>query len=104
MITYETIEKIEKTFDIKLYNFQKDYLLGMSNHLGYMRASGRTFAYMLRLLLEDGEEIPFREVRSGNYNDGHYGSEYKRWFSRELYELNLKLIKAGFKTRLNIKK
>lgn len=98
MITGDLIPKIEKAFGFQLYDWQKEYLLGKTNHRLGGRRNGKTFAYCLKLLLSDGEPINRREVF--RYRDGEHGLRYHDWFRNYCLEINDILTKNGFKTRI----
>ena len=88
MITEKMIPRIEQAVGFPLYDWQKDYLLG--------RRNGNTFAYIVKLLLSDGEPIKRRDLLK--YLDGEYGN--RRWFTDYVLEINDTLMKAGFETRV----
>lgn len=93
------IRKIEKAFGFTLYNWQKDYLLG--NHYKFphgRRSSGRTFAYCLKLLLSDGEQIKRGDLFK--YRDKNHGTHYNSWFARYIWDINKILVAAGIETRI----
>mgnify|MGYP001172666845 FL=1 len=93
----KVIKRIEQAFGIQLYNWQKDYLLGKRDIIEYGRNNGKTFAYCIKLLLSDGEPMKRRELRK--YADG-YGNRYQECFAGYALEINDKLVKAGFETRV----
>jgi hypothetical protein len=97
-ITDSTLEKIEKIFGYPLYDWQKEYLRGITNERPYGRCNGKTFAYCIRLLLEDREKIPLRDIKK--YKDEMHGSQYTRWFCGYLIDINKILIGNGFETNL----
>lgn len=98
MITPEMIPKIEKVFGFHLYDWQKDYLLGNIWFGPSGRRQGKTFAYCLKLLLTDGDQINQNDLK--NYIDEIHGKSYPHWFFGFCMEINNKLIDAGFKTRI----
>lgn len=101
MITPETIQKIESVFGFSLYDWQKDYMLGKMQHRAGGRHNGNTFAYCVRLLLADGDPIRINDL--WKYMDELHGSGYARWFAGYCMEINVKLVAAGFKTRVEVK-
>lgn len=100
-ITDSTLDKIEKVFELHLYDWQKDYIKGITNERPVGRYNGKTFAYCIRLLLEDREKISVREL--GKYKDEVHGSGYQRWFCGYLIEINKVLRDNGFETNLSQK-
>lgn len=98
IINDEKIEKIEKAFGFALYDWQKSYLKGEANRKYGERGNGKTFAYCLRLLLSDGEQIRCEELR--RYADELHGPNYPKWFTRYCIDINKTLVNNGFKTRL----
>ena len=98
MITEEMLPKIEKAFDFSLYVWQKDYLLGKRQGRTLVRRNGNTFAYILRLLLSDGEPIKIKELTK--YVDEYHGARYFMCFCEYCMEINDILLQNGFKTRL----
>lgn len=97
-ITEQVLSKIEDTFDLTLYDWQRDYLLGKTDTRMGGRHNGNTFAYCIKLLLSDGKLIPRRE--SGKWIDEWHNGYYTSWFKGYLEEINDKLISVGFETRL----
>lgn len=106
-ITEETLSRLERVFKIQFYPWQKEYLIDDNwNNRPMGRHNGKTFAYMIKLLLSDGEKIKFSDIKHGKgcYVDGDYGGErYVSWFAGELLHLNDILQNAGFETRLDTK-
>lgn len=97
-ITDETIQKIEEIFGFSLYGWQREYLKGERTSRTEGRQNGNTFAYCLKFLLSDGEKVRKKEVYK--YRDGYRGARYPRWFQRYCLEINQKLAKHGFETRI----
>ena len=102
------IRRIEKALNIKLYKWQKRYILGECSWIyGEQRQTGRTTAYILRLLIDVNYpplviyENPSHYVDS--YENGFPrsggGETYTRFFIRELRRINKILNSAGVKTR-----
>lgn len=96
MITEKMIPRIEQAVGFPLYDWQKDYLLGNTRTVIGGRRNGNTFAYIVKLLLSDGEPIKRRDLLK--YLDGEYGN--RRWFTDYVLEINDTLMKAGFETRV----
>lgn len=94
------IPQIEKAFGFKLYDWQREYLLGKKQFRSGGRRNGNTFAYCLKLLLADREPIELSTLHT--YADESHGNRYPKWFANYCYEINDTLVRAGFKTRLNI--
>ncbi len=97
-ITDESIQKIEEIFGFSLYSWQKEYLKGERTSRTEERRNGNTFAYCLEFLLSDGEKIRKKEVYK--YRDKDHGASYSRWFQGYCLEVNQKLVKNGFETRI----
>lgn len=90
MINEYIINQIESVFGFKLYDWQKDYLLGKSaipNSIWDERNTGTTFIYIVNHLLEgySVNEIPL---------DIHPCEQYKSWFRRYVRDINARLIEA----------
>lgn len=91
--------RIEQAFGIRLYNWQKDYLLGKRDII-YGCNNGKNFAYCVKLLLSDGEPIKLVDDLFKCRDEADYGTKYCSWFSGYVLEINDKLVAAGFETRL----
>lgn len=107
MINEKLIPQIEKAFGFPLYEWQKEYLLGKQAWVATGRQNGKTFAYILNLLLSDGEPIkvtgvkPIDRCELFEMTDMYFsGYRYKKWFFRECLEVNQTLIENGIKTRI----
>lgn len=91
MIYEKTFEKIEKTFGFKLHDWQKDYI---SMKIDYIpvggRCCGKTFAFILRQLLNYEEKIKFGDKKQF-YEcfvcDRNEPIMYKDWFINETYKI-----------------
>lgn len=92
------IQKIEKAFGFSLYDWQKDYLLGKRNTRMGGRCNGNTFAYCLKILLSDREQIKKKDLFK--YRDERHGTHYDSWFARVALDINNTLVAAGFETRI----
>lgn len=76
-ITGRSIKGIEQAFGFQLYD---------------------TFAYCLKRLLSDGEPIKRRDLFK--YRDENHGTHYDSWFAGYIWDINNKLLAAGFETRI----
>ena len=95
MINEEVLGQIEKAFDIKLYDWQRDYLLDKPFKTPTSSQSGRSFAKIIKLLLTT--EIKEREIRSF----AKYESIHRQiYFEKQVLEIDNKLKSAGIKTKL----
>lgn len=106
-ITEETIQKIEQIFGFSLYDWQKDYIMGKSEYVAPGRRNGKTFAYILKLLLSDGTKIRYRDLKERYIENDkkkitRYGNAYPSKFSVECLRINDILIQNGFKTRIEV--
>ena len=107
MITEEVIRKIEKAFGFPLYEWQKEYLLN-GRLTPKERGNGKTFAYILGLLLYDGEPIKVTRNKSiydcelPKWHDGGRlrSFNYEKWFFHECLRINKILVENGIKTRI----
>lgn len=99
-ITDEDIAKIEKIFGFKLYDWQIDYIRGKEVARPYGRRTGKTFAYILRLLLNSPFEITEKSITTDEY----HGIEYRDWFLRELIKIDTVLKENGFETSFKRRK
>lgn len=92
---------IEGVLGFELYDWQKDYILG-KRYDGYTgRRSGRTTAYMIRLMLSEGPPINLyitKELLS--ILDGSYGPSYHVWFRREFRNLYRKFYNSPLRPML----
>ncbi|HHY26432.1 MAG TPA: hypothetical protein GX523_06740 [Desulfitobacterium dehalogenans] len=97
----EIIRIVELALRIKLYDWQKAYITGVSDYVMPGRVSGKTTAYMIRLCLSEGNTIDLTkrdEIR--RYADGCHGSHYLDWFRHELQCVYMELKKvSGLKLR-----
>lgn len=97
-ITDTTIHEVEEIFGFALYDWQKNYLLGKTNYRSSARCNGNTFIYCVRLLLSDGYDISKKNIYK--FEDEYHGTQYYRWFTRYIIEIDNELKRNGFKTRL----
>lgn len=92
----EIIRIVELALRIKLYDWQKAYITGVSGYLMPGRASGKTTAYMIKLCLSDGEPIDLTKGKEiERYIDEICGSHYFDWFKRELWNIYAELKRVG---------
>ncbi|MGE4272078.1 MAG: hypothetical protein AB7E31_04310 [Desulfitobacterium sp.] len=93
---YEIIRIIEKAMKFKLYDWQKAYILGVTNYVQPGRVSGKTTAYMLRLCLSEGEPIDLTNHETLLYYlDGSHDTNYLNWFRYHLQDIYLELQMIG---------
>lgn len=102
-MTTESIEKIipviEKIFDIRLYEWQKQFLMDLPHVSPTGRRNGRTFIYCIKLCLSDGEPMDFRFNRSHDYVDEAHGPHYEGWFRRYFLDIHHALEEHGIPVR-----
>ena len=99
MITQEMIVRIEKVFGFSLRDWQKDYLLGKQLNMQSGIGNGKTFAYVLKLLLSEGKPIKAKKLTK--YIDEYpEPRRYSLWFRDYCMDINSALVENGFKTRL----
>lgn len=92
------LEQVEKALDIRLYDWQKAYILDKyyDTAAAARRASGKTLAYIIKKLLTP---MPFAISKKEleHYSDGS-GKRYNVYFKKWALEINEKLTAAGIKT------
>lgn len=92
------LEQAEKALDIRLYDWQKAYILDKyyDTAAAARRASGKTLAYIIKRLLTP---MPFAISKKEleHYSDGS-GKRYNVYFKKWALEINEKLTAAGIKT------
>ena len=87
---------IEIALQIKLYDWQKAYILGVSDYMMQGRATGKTLAYMIKLCLSKGEPINMSSRRNiEKYVDGRHGGRYIDWFRSYLGDIYYRLESQG---------
>lgn len=90
------LDQVEKALDIKLYDWQRAYILGRK-WMQSSRHSGRTLAYTIKLLVFYNK--PIRKKALYHYADSlGRGMKYCQWYRRYALEINEKLTAAGIKT------
>lgn len=86
------IECIEEGLGFKLYDWQKDYVLGKPCYIPTSRGTGSTTAYIIKLIISEGKPIrldkPGAIVEICDYN---HGPLYLRWFENEFSQIYWKL-------------
>jgi len=95
VINEAVLGQIEMAFDIKLYEWQRSYLLGKPFDPPTDRQSGRTFAYIIKLLLS--KEMQQRGI--GRLAEKSEGA-YRDWFKGQVLEIDDQLKAAGIETKL----
>lgn len=95
-INENTIPIIEKALDFKLYDWQRAYLLGEPHKIPHERATGKTTAYIVKLLLTNKEPIDIKRD-APKYKD-HKCSHYTYWFRNEMKYIDDKLTDVGLNT------
>lgn len=111
-INEEILLRIEKVFEIKLYEWQKAYLLDepiLLNIITTGRCQGKTFGYIIKTIFESDELLDLRRPESlenkcdwwslgRSPRDIRYGS-YDRFFKSMFKEIYQKLIENDFIVR-----
>lgn len=99
-ITEQTIPHIEKAIGLKLYDYQKNYLMD-KGYLRRGRATGKTVAYCIKLALSEGEPLDMRkpeEFSDGQQLDNQI-SYARNFFRREFMKYWKMLKDYGFPVR-----
>ena len=101
-IADEVIEKIETAFNIKLCDWQKEYLKNDNvQTINAGRANGRILVYTIKTLLADDEQIKLRDLkRISKKVDKDHGVKYSKWYLKYILGVNKILTQAGLKTGL----
>lgn len=99
----EKIKLIEAAFNLKLHEWQKLYLFDEFEDGYYIpcgRKNGRTFAYMIKLCLSEGDPIKlYRTPDLARYRDENHGCIYDHWFRQELRIVYKTLLRTNLKLR-----
>ncbi len=94
------IPRIEKALGFNLHDHQIKYLLN-DGSLKLGRATGKTTAYCIKLVLSDGEALDLRKPEI--YADEIFLHDHQRYarnfFKHELLNIREKLMKCGFAVR-----
>lgn len=102
------IRQFEKALNIKLHKWQKRYICREGSWFyGEQRQTGRTTAYILRLLIDVKAPPLFIYENPSRYADSYEngyprsggGHIYTHYFTSELRRINKILKSAGVKTR-----
>lgn len=97
------VHAIEVALKIKLYDWQKAYIVGASDYLMPGRVTWRTTAYMLKLLLSKGPPIHLYKTNTlHEICDEYHGTQYYGWFGQNLRYMYLRLLNPEF--GLNLRK
>lgn len=98
------IDLIEKALDIKLYEYQKDYLKcnkPFPDEIRKGRGNGKTLIYIVRILITPGDPISVNDIRL--FSDTPYyvrlNGAYSNWFTREFIKTYVALRNGNVKTR-----
>lgn len=95
--------RVSRAIGCKPYQWQRDYALGKTNHFGggLGRATGKTMAVMLRILMMDVPDVKFEMFRQDpdwilneRYRVQWYLYEYRR-LSRKCAEANIRVPKLS---------
>lgn len=98
-IDIETVKHIEKALNVKLYEYQIEYLLGENSMISNRRI-GKTFIYCVKLALTDGRPIDIKSSQHIiGYKDDDIIYEANRHFIQTFMNVRNKLKKYGFKVR-----
>jgi hypothetical protein len=111
MIDMELIDKVQKALNLKLYDWQIDYILEKPRVLDMRitgRRTGKTLAYIIKLLFTDSKPIrayDFKEIE--DYSDWYCITNradrkephYTHWFRRYLKDIYTELKINGLKPR-----
>ena len=97
-ITEKLIPVIEKALGFELYEWQKSFLLNIPFEEPSRRASGRTTAYIVKLLLTNEELIDIKND-AVLYQDHSPNGTYSSFFRHEMRIIDDKLTSAGLLTR-----
>lgn len=93
----EVIYNIEVAMGFKLYDWQKAYILGLSDYRMPGRQTGKTTAYMLKIILSEGDPI---HLYANQICDEYHGPESIVRFKHELYKLYWTLSNPGLELKL----
>lgn len=94
------ISAINKLLDITLYDWQVAYIFGESNYVTQGRGSGKTLAYVIKLLLSEGEPIHMYDKHIDEWIDAIPGPSYSIWFKYMVREVYYKLSQPGSPLKL----
>lgn len=93
--------QVNKALKIRLFWWQKRYIRGESLHMPEKRGSGRTTAYMLRVLLNSQDGVwlitdtpaiyQLAEQDPSTPSPTNRDVRYKQWFAREFRQMYVSL-------------
>jgi hypothetical protein len=96
----DTLNELENIFGFSFYTWQRLYLKGEGS-LWFGRQTGKTFAYCLKLLLEDRDPFDLNNPSEiAKMIDEPLGLYYVYHFRALLSKMNTQLIEAGFDTNV----
>jgi hypothetical protein len=110
-IDIELLEKIEKALEIKLKDWQKDYILDIPRVLDMRitgRCTGKTLAYVIKLLFSENKPLAaYRDRQVAEYSDWFSVTNrperkephYTQWFRRYLWDICTALKENGLQPR-----
>lgn len=85
MLTEVDINKVEQALDIKLYDWQIEYLQGNGMNAPYGRGNGKTLVYCIGLALSKGERIRLSELWKRSDEGERYGKQYSNGWFKDLF-------------------
>jgi hypothetical protein len=106
------LKRVEAALKLTLHDWQKNYILEIPMVLNMRitgRGTGKTLAYVLKILLTEGRPIRLYDMlsvyalsddyhnKSGTFTG--YDNHYTQWFRNCLLEVHQCLISAGIQTR-----
>ena len=94
--------KINESLGFELHEWQKKYIEDKHPLWDIPPKSGKTTAYMIKLLTNETTDIPFGDLKfltDGDFRD----EEYYKWFVKNLIKLKTKLDNSGIETRRIVK-
>ncbi len=106
----KTLKKVEKALGIKLYDWQRDYIMLDSDFIPDGRRNGKTLAFILRILLNFEVKLPQSSLTMKEYPRFEYltfpcdeerSRDYRfRWYRQKVLEIDAMLKSAGIETIL----
>lgn len=94
--------KINESLGFELHEWQKKYIEDKYHLWEIPPKSGKTTAYMIKLLTNETADIPLGDLKfltDGDYRD----EEYYKWFVKSLIKLKTVLDNGGIETRRIVK-
>lgn len=99
--TDEKIHAIELALKIKLYDWQKAFIFTENSYRMKGRQTGYTTAYILKMLLNDGESIHlYKYDVLSRICDGDTSPEHYQWFLRKTRDIYYELSNPGLKLKI----